>query len=317
MTGENKMLESKETLIAFSCPNCGSEIDVAEGYTSTRCKFCNSGFLITRRIEAPRVFAKPKIDNPKKVLRGVFGRDAEIIDLDLLFIPFIKASAEVIGWIKGYKKGKVVKEPVYTDSGMNVETVIITRVIGAERIKKRIRRILDVKLDPSEFYRYGMKRVNTEGKRFEVYDDEIVHRYGDVFDLPLPVKEYLERASQMFIDEIIRGYNDFDEFEYYLKTIKKKATIYYNPIFFARIKAGGENYTYSFDAVDGKPLLKDKEKQRKASTKIFLGLDAMYGVIGLCGIICSFITSFLGKGVGFIAALFSAFTVWILQYGNK
>jgi predicted RNA-binding Zn-ribbon protein involved in translation (DUF1610 family) len=317
MTGENKILKSTETLIAFNCPNCGAEIDVAEGYTNTRCRFCNGVFLITKKIGAPRVFARPKIDNPKEVLTDVFGRDAEIIDLDLLFIPFIKAGAEVIGWIKGYKKGEVVKEPVYTDSGMSVETVSIPRVIGAERIKKRIRRILEVKLDPSEFYRYGIKRVSTEGKKFKVYDDEIVHRFGDVFDLPLPVKEYLEKTSRMLIDEIIREYCNFDEFEHYLKTIKKKATIYYNPIFFARIKAGGENYTYSFDAVDGKPLLKDKEKRKKASAKIFLGLDALYGVIGLCGIICSFITSFLGKGVGFIAALFAAFVVWILQYGNK
>jgi len=290
---------------------------VAEGYTNTRCRFCDSVFLITKRIGAPRVFARPKIDNPKKVLMGVFGRNAEIIDVDLLFIPFIKTGAEVIGWIKGYKKGRVVKEPDYTDSGKNFDTISIPHIIGAERIKKRIRRILEVKLDPSEFYRYGIKRVSTEGKKFEVYDDEIVHRYGDVFDLPLPAKEYLEKASRMLIGEIIRDYSDFDEFEHYLKTIKKKATIYYNPIFFARIKAGGENYTYSFDAVDGKPLLRDKDKRRKDSTKVFLGLDALYGVIGLCGIICSFVTSFLGKVVGFIAALFSAFTVWILQYGNK
>jgi DNA-directed RNA polymerase subunit RPC12/RpoP len=311
------MPEVTQTLIAFSCPSCGAEIDVVEGYTNTRCKFCDGRFLITKTLGAPRVFTKPKIDNPKKVLTGIFGRDAEIVDLDLLFIPFIKASAEVIGWLKGYKKGEVVQEPNYTDSGMNVDTISAPRVIGEERIKKRIRRILEVKLDPSEFYRYGIKRVSTEGKKFEVYDDEIIHRYGDIFDLPLSVTEYLEKASRMLIDEIIRYYSDFDEFEHYLKVIKKKAIIYYNPIFFSRIKSGGENYTYSFDAVDGKPLLRDKEKRKKDGAKIFLGMDALYGVIGLCGIICSFATSFLGKGVGFIAALFSAFTVWILQYGNK
>jgi DNA-directed RNA polymerase subunit RPC12/RpoP len=304
-------------VIAFSCPNCGSEIDVVEGYTTTKCKFCSSSLLITNRIGAPRVFAKPKIDKPKNILRERFGMSVQIIDVSLIYVPFIKVSAEIIGWLGGYKKGVVVQESTYTDSGMNIDTISTPRIVGQKRVKKRIRRILEVKLDPSEFYRYGIKRVTTEGKKFEVYDDEALHKYGDVFDLPLPIKEYMDKASDMLIDEIIRDYRDFNEFEYYLRAIKKKAIIYFNPIFFARVKAGKEFYTYSFDAVDGKALVKDKAKKKKEeSKKAFLGLNALYGIIGLSGIISSFISSLVGGGVAFVFALFAGFLLWWLQYGN-
>jgi DNA-directed RNA polymerase subunit RPC12/RpoP len=308
---------AKGAVIAFSCPNCGSEIDVIEGYTTTKCKFCNSSLLITNKIGAPRVFARPKINKPKNILRERFGMNVHIIDVSLIFVPFIKVSSEIIGWLGGYRKGVVVQEPIYTDSGMNIDTISTPRLVGEKRIKKRVRRILEVKLDPSESYRYGIIRVNTEGKKFEVYDDETLHRYGNVFDLPLSIKEYMEKASDMLIDEIIREYRDFDDFEYYLRAIKKKAIVYFNPIYFARIKSDGELYTYSFDAVDGKALVKDKAKKKKEeSKKVLLGLNELYGIVGISGIFVSFISFLVGGGVAFVSALFAGFLLWWLQYGS-
>lgn len=311
------MGESAGAVIAFSCPNCGSEIDVVEGYTTTKCKFCDSSLLITNKIGAPRVFAKPKINKPKNAIRDKFGMGVQIIDVSLIYVPFIKVSAEIIGWLGGYKKGILMQEPIYTDSGMNIDTMSSSHVMGEKKVKMRIRRILEVKLDPSEFYRYGIKRIATEGKKFEVYDDEVLHRYGDVFDLPLPVKDYMDKASNMLIDEIIRDYRDYTELEYYLRAIKKKAIIYFNPIYFARVKADGESYTYSFDAVDGKALVKDKSKKKKEeSKKVFLGLPALYCIIGISGILSSLISSLVGGGVAFVFAFFAGFLLWWLQYGE-
>ncbi len=311
------MADNTLAVIAFSCPNCGAEIDVIEGYTNTRCEFCDSNFLITKKIGAPRIFARPKISKPKKILRQRFGRNVQVIDVSLIYVPFIKVSSEIIGCLGGYKKGVVVQEPTYNDSGMNIDTINVTRTVGEKRVKKRIRRILEVKLDPSEFYRYGINRVTTEGKKFEVYDDELLHRYGDVFDLPLPVNEYLDKASEMLIKEIIYDYRDFDKFEHYLRAIKKKAIIYFNPIFFSRLEVNGDFYTYSFDAVNGKALVKDKKKDKqKESKKVFVGLNTLYGIIGATGIILSLISSSVGRGAAFVLALFAGFFLWWLQYGN-
>ena len=306
-------------VIAFSCPNCGAEIDVVEGYTNTKCEFCDSNFLITRKIGAPRVFARPKINKPKRILKERFGMSVRIKDLSLIYVPFIKVSSEIIGCLGGYKKGVVVKqEPAYTDSGINVSIMSSSPTVGEKRVKKRIRRILQVKLDPSEFYSYGINRVTTEGKKFEVYDDELLHRYGDVFDLPLPINEYLDKASEMLIKEIIYDYRDFDEFEHYLRAIKKKAIIYFNPIFFARLEVNGDYYTYSFDAVNGKALVKDKKKDKqKESKKVFVGLNALYGIIGIVGISLSLVSFSLGRVPAFIIAFFAGFFLWWLQYGKE
>lgn len=312
------MDKSETAVIAFSCPNCGSEIDVVEGYTNTKCKFCGSSLLITNKIGAPRVFAKPKIDKPKNILRERFGRNVRIIDVSLIYIPFIKVSSEIIGYLKGHKKGMVVQEPNYNNSGMKIDTMSTSRIVGEKRVKKRVRRILEVKLDPSEFYKYGINRVTNEGKKFEVYDDEILHRYGNVFDLPLPIKEYTDKASDMLMDQIIRDYKDFDEFEYYLRAIKKKAIIYFNPIYFARLKYEGNSYTYSFDAVNGKALVKEKiTGKQEALKKVFVKKNAFYGIIGITGIILSVVSALKGWGIAFVIALFAGLFLWWLQYGNS
>ncbi len=312
------MDKSETAVIAFSCPNCGSEIDVAEGYTNTKCKFCGSSLLITNKIGAPRVFAKPKIDKPETILRGRFGTNVQIIDVSLIYVPFIKVSSEIIGYLKGHKKGTVVQEPNYDNSGMRIDTMSTSRIVGEKRVKKRVRRILEVKLDPSEFYKYGINRVVNEGKKFEVYDDEILHRYGKVFDLPLPIKEYTDKASDMLIDQIIRDYKDFDEFEYYLRAIKKKAIIYFNPIYFARLKHEGSSYIYSFDAVNGKALIKEKTtKKQKVLKKVLVKKNTFYGLIGITGIILSFISASIGGGIAFVTALFAGLFLWWLQYGNS
>lgn len=310
------MPDNNLAVIAFTCPNCGAEIDVIEGYTNTKCEFCDSNFLITKKIGAPRVFTRPKVKNPEKILRESFGTNIEIIDVSLIYVPFIKVSSEIIGCLGGYKKGVVVREPTYSDSGMSIETVKTSRTVGEKRVKKRIRRILEVKLDPSEFYRYGVKRLTTEGKKFEVYDDELLHRYGNVFDLPLPVKEYMHKASEMLIKEIVRDYRDYDKFEHDLRAIKKKAIIYFNPIFFSRIKANGAFYTYSFDAVNEKPLLKDKKEDSEKSKKVFIKTNTLYGIIATAGVVISLISSSAGKGIAFVFTLFAGFFLWWLQYGN-
>ena len=312
------MDKSETAVIAFSCPNCGSEIDVVEGYTNTKCKFCGSSLLITNKIGAPRVFAKPKIDKPKTILRGRFGTNVQIIDVSLIYVPFIKVNSEIIGYLKGHKKGTVVQEPNYDNSGMRIDTMSTSRIVGEKRVKKRVRRILEVKLDPSEFYKYGINRVVNEGKKFEVYDDEILHRYGKVFDSPLPIKEYTDKASDMLIDQIIRDYKDFDEFEYYLRAIKKKTIIYFNPIYFARVKHAGSSYIYSFDAVNGKALIKEKTtKKQEVFKKVFVKKNALYGIIGITGIILSVVSASIGGGIAFVIALFAGLFLWWLQYGNS
>ena len=312
------MNKSETAVIAFSCPNCGSEIDVVEGYTNTKCKFCGSSLLITSKIGAPRVFAKPRINNPKSILIERFGRNIQIIDVSLIYIPFIKVSSEIIGYLKGHKKGTVVKEPNYDNSGMKIDTISTSHIIGEKRIKKRVRRILEVKLDPSEFYKYGINRVVNEGKKFEVYDDKILHRYGTVFDLPLPIKEYTDKASDMLVRQITRDYKDFDKFEYYLRAIKKRAIIYFNPIYFARLKHEESSYIYSFDAVNGKALIKEKiTKKQEAFKKVFVKKNALYGLIGITGIILSAVSASIGKGIAFVIALFAGLFLWWLQYGNS
>ncbi|MEO0293065.1 MAG: hypothetical protein ABIN61_02445 [candidate division WOR-3 bacterium] len=317
---EEKTHRKIKILIAFTCPNCGAELDVQEGVTNTKCSFCKTRFLLTKKIGFPRFFAKPIIKNPEKIIRDSFKENIEIIDLDLIFLPLIRVNGEVIGWIKGFKKRKVAQQhynPLETKFN-NLENISTSKILGEESVEKRIRRFLEVNLDPLGFYRYGIQRINLEGKKFQIYEDRIIRQYGSVFDLPLSIEEYIEKATKIFIETIIRDYKDFDELEYYLKIIKKKALTYYNPIFFSRIKVGEEFYTFSLDATNGAPLLKEQERKMKiVSDKVYIGINKLYAFIAIGGLTISFLSYFFGKGLGIIAGLFLIFFIWRLQYGRK
>ncbi len=304
-----------QTVIAFLCPNCGAEVDVLEGYTNIRCEFCSSRLLITQRIGIPRVFARPKLKSPKKFLKNRIGKDTKIVDLDLLFIPLIKVNAEIIGWIKGHKKGKLKRDHTQEVYSRTQPVESIPRIEGEKLVKKRIRRIQELKIDPSEFYRFGIERVKIKGKKFEAYNDNLLHQFGNVFDLSLSIDEYIKKTSEILINNITREYKKWDEFKHYLRVIKKSAIIYYNPIYFARVQIEGTPYTYSFDAVNGNILLREEVIRKEGKKTIELNL--LYSLIGCSGILISLVSSFIGKMPAFLTSLFILFFLWWSQYGSK
>lgn len=309
---------AESTVIAFSCPNCGAEVDMLEGHTNVKCNFCRSRLLVTQKIGAARVFARPKLSNPKRFLRNVAGEEIKIIDLDLLFVPLIKVRAEVIGWIKAHKRGEVKKDTThYSHGGGNIQSPGSSPVVGEKRVKKRIRRIQDINIDPSAFYRFGVKRIKLEGKKFEAYNDEILHRFGNVFDLPRSVDEYIEEASDKLIRKNTDRYRKWDEFKHYLKTIKESPLIYYNPVYFARIEKDGVPYTYSIDAVNGDVLLRDEVVKMEGKKKS-LGINVLYGIIFAVATIISISMKITENKFPFlIAGFLLMFFIWWGQYGNR
>jgi len=311
------MEKPKQIIISFLCPNCGAEVDTIEGYTNIRCKYCSSKLLITQRVGLPRVFARPKLENPKTIIKGDAGLNTKIIDLDLLFIPLIKFRAEILGWIYAHKKGEVKKgyyHPVFGETEEDSYSIGM-EIVGEKTVKKRVRRILEDKIDPSDFYRFGVKRIKIEGKKYEPYDDELLHQFGNVFDLPLSLEEYLSKGQDILLNKVLSHYSSWDELKYILKAIKKEAIIYYYPVYFSRLEVDGIPYTYSIDAVTGEILL--KEGLIKKESKRTLNVNSLYSIITFSAVIVTLIYTFFGKVGTVITCLAMLFLVWELQFGTK
>lgn len=304
-------------VISFLCPNCGAEVDAIEGHTNVLCEYCGSRLVVTQRLGMPRVFSRPKVKNPRSIIKSIAGKSAKIIDLDMLFIPLIKVRAEIIGWIYAYKKGEVKKGYYHSVLGEGeVDSYSSgTYVTGEKTIKKRVRRILEEQIDPSDFYRFGIKRIKIEGKRFEPYDDNLLHQFGNVFDLPLSIEEYLDKGEDILMSKITSHYYGWDELKYVLKAIKKKATIYYYPVYFSRLEVDGIPYTYSVDAISGDILL--KEGELKKDGKRTIKLNPLYSILALASVAVSVIQSYFGKEWTILAFLVGLFLIWELQYGTK
>lgn len=311
------MKKPKQIIISFLCPNCGAEVDTIEGYTNVGCKYCRSRLLITQKVGLSRVYARPKLENPKGIIKSDAGIKARIIDLDLLFIPLIKFRAEILGWIYAHKKGEVKKGYYHPAFGETEENTYSsgTHLVGEKTIKKRVRRILEDKIDPSDFYRFGIKRIKIEEKKYEPYDDELLHQYGNVFDLPLSLEEYLSKGKDILLSKVLSHYNSWDELKYVLKAIKREATIYYYPVYFSRLEVDGIPYTYSVDAVTGEILLKEGLIKRKG--KRTLKVNSLYSIMTFSAIAISLIYTFFGKIGTVIAFLAILFLIWELQFGTE
>lgn len=306
-----------QIIISFLCPNCGAEVDTLEGYTNIECKYCGSRLLITQRLGMPRVFSRPRIKNPRSIIKSDAGKYSKIIDLDLLFIPLIKFRAEILGWIYAYKKGEVKKGYYHSALGEGEADAYSsgTYIVGEKTVKKRIRRILEDEIDPSDFYRFGVKRIKIEGKKFEPFDDSLLHQFGNVFDLPLSIEEYLDKGEDILMKKVLSHYYRWDELKYILKAIKKEATIYFYPVYFSRLEVDGIPYTYSVDAVTGEILL--KEGLLKKEGKRTIKLNLLYGIITFASVASSLIYSFFGKVGAIFVCLAVLFLIWELQFGTE
>jgi len=317
----------ERVVISFVCPNCGAEVNALEGHTNVQCGYCGSRLLITERLGMPRIFSRPVVKNPRGIIKSIAGKDAKIIDLDLLFIPMIKLRAEIIGWIHGYKKGEVKKDYYYDSSGGSQtnslysgaypggSSAIGARVVGEKRVKKKVRRILEMRIDPSNFYRFGIERIKLKEKKFEPYDDNLLPQFGNVFDLPLSIKEYLKQGEDTLISNITGEYSGWDEFKWNLRAIKKSAIVYYCPVYFSRLEVAGVPYTYSIDAVSGEVLIREAVVHKKERRVI--KLNPLYAIIGLAGVTISVLPSVIGRGWTLLVGLAVLFLIWELQYGTE
>ena len=102
-----------------TCPECGGAIRINEGDRSVRCSYCGSALLIPTPRGVQSYILEPKITPAKVRLASIHyiaeesnqrvrARNAAIVDLKLIHVPFWRMNGRLMGWISG-EKTKLVK----------------------------------------------------------------------------------------------------------------------------------------------------------------------------------------------------------------
>ena len=109
-------LKKEKVVKGITCPACNGELDLSEGVSSFNCKYCGT-LLVVKGESGTRKFYVPKKINREDAIarahnwlgsgmskaRGLKAL-SKVTDAFLVFIPYWRVRADVVGWIFGQEK---------------------------------------------------------------------------------------------------------------------------------------------------------------------------------------------------------------------
>jgi hypothetical protein len=226
------------------CPNCAGIVPVPEGARVVECPFCHFSSLVQGERGVYRWQVRNKVVRDKAVetVRGFWRgfnkardlpREAKIKDVFLVYLPYWRLHAFVVGWIFGrVRKDKDETKPV--------EVEIFQEMAWN-----------DAALNVAE---YGVHSVAISADNLEPYDEELLRNEALVFEPTESRTEAMSEAEQHFIYRA-RNLRSLTSrfFEHYEFLNPRFSTVYY-PLWVVRYEYKKRNYQTVVDGVSNKLL---------------------------------------------------------------
>lgn len=226
------------------CPNCAAVVPVPEGVRVVACPSCGLRSLVQgerglRRWQVARTVERPTAEQAVRGFwRGInkandLRREAEVRDLFLIYLPYWRVQAFVVGWLFG----RVRKDK---DSTKPVEVEIFEEMAWN-----------DAAVDVAE---YGVHQVRLSKDQLQPYDDEALHSEAMVFE---PVESPTEAAAEADDHFIHRARSHrhlttryFEKYQF----LRRRFALVYYPLWVGRYAYKQRNYQVVVDGVNGNVL---------------------------------------------------------------
>lgn len=249
-TAEQAIKFKKEKVIkGITCPACSGELDIKEGLRSFNCKYCGtllvvkgeSGtlkFYVPRKLKKEDAIAKAFdwLDKGMSKAKGLRA-NARIEDAFLVFIPYWRVKADVVGWIFGQEK---------RTSTSNGKTT--TYYVDVER---KIQNSFDRTYSACDVAELGVKKINLTGDTILPVDFESLQREGMMFNIIASEKEAFDYAKNNFASEARSAVNLYNvTFEHY-DLVRENIGIVYYPLWVIRYSFENRTYQVIVDGEDG------------------------------------------------------------------
>jgi len=251
---ENQSAETLKQAITFkkekivkgiTCPSCGGELDLREGMKSFNCKYCGTLLVVKGDEGTLKYFVPKKLKREDAISRAMnwlgegmskakgLRQNSRIDEAFLIYIPFWRVKADVVGWVFGQKEESSGNSTTYVDKEIKIQNTF------------------DTTLPACDISELGVKKVNLTGDEILPIDFEKVQTDGMVFNVIASEKEIEDTVLVNFINEARNEVKlDRINFENY-NLVRKHISIVYFPLWVVRYVFNNRTYQVLIDAANG------------------------------------------------------------------
>lgn len=240
---------AEKVLKGVTCPACSGEQDLREGVRTFNCKYCGT-LLLTKGIDGALKFYVPNnlqrniaIQNTYKWLgkglakaRGLKS-GSKIEDAFLVYIPYWRVRADVIGWVFG-------RERRTRTVNNRVETYYVD-------VEKKIQQTFDRTYAACDVAELGVRKVNLAGDKMLPVNFEQLQAEGMMFNIVSSENDVTLQAKQQFIEEAINSAR-VDQITFqHNDLVRPGVNIVYYPLWVVRYVFQNRTYQVVVDGEDG------------------------------------------------------------------
>lgn len=249
ITKEAIKLKKEKVVKGITCPSCGGELDLGEGIRTLNCKYCGTLLVAKGLSGSLRYYVKKKLKRDDAIQRayGWLGsglakarglrKNSQIAEAFLVYIPYWRVRADVVGWIFGQEKR------TRTSNG-RTETYYVD-------VEKKIQKTYDKTYSACDVSELGVKQVNLTGDEIHPVELETLQQEGMLFNVISSEKEAFDFALQQFGTEARYSAKvDRITFEH-VDLVRKNISIVYYPLWVIRYVFSNRTYQVIVDGEDG------------------------------------------------------------------
>ncbi len=249
IAGQAIKLKKEKIIKGITCPSCNGELDVKEGMRSFNCKYCGTLLVVKGESGTLKYYVPRKIKREEAITRTNYWlgtglskarglkTNSKVVDAFLVFIPYWRVRADVVGWIFGQEKKTSTTDGRTTTYYVDVE--------------KKIQNSFDKTYSACDVGELGVKKINLTGDTILPVDFESLQREGMMFNIIASEKEAFEYAKTNFAAESRNAVNLYNiSFEHY-DLVRENIGIVYYPLWVVRYVFENRTYQVIVDGEDG------------------------------------------------------------------
>jgi hypothetical protein len=239
---------AEKIIKGLTCPSCGGSLEVREGIAILKCSFCSTTHRVVGMRGLPKYYVPMEFHRPQAVgkVKRWFGSWNKAGDLKkkaileegfLVYLPFWRIAADVVGWVFGKKK--------HTRSRGNRRETYWTDE------EREVKQHYDVNFPACDISEFGVQQVDLRGDRILPMDLETVQRDGMTFEVTLSADDARDRAQNIFLQRA-EGTVSLDRITYKeLFVIRERRSLIFYPLWVFRYHYRNRTYQVAVDGEDG------------------------------------------------------------------
>lgn len=256
--------------IAIICPSCGGNASLTEGAQVVHCHYCDHKSLASSPLGYPTLYLPPQIsqEDARLIAEKYVQPDTDspsppppplFHQAQLLFIPFWRVQARMVGWVSGQAPIKEEVIEVVEETAQEGRYLQKKHLrTGGEPLKKMLVHLQESTFPAAEVKELGVLRLRWEQKTFLFlpFKPEAAGN-GYVITPSVSAVKARREAETTFIKRVLNPYREYTDFFQRIKLMHPQLTLFYYPLWIVKGEQGGNFTRRVIDATDGAVLAVD------------------------------------------------------------